>query len=232
MRKNSAFTLIELMIVVAIIAIIAAIALPGLLGARKGTNEQAAIATLRSIAAWQSTFNTKRYVDQDIDGAGEYGFLSELSGVAPADRDAGSQPAIGEIGIQALGTLNAAGRASKSGYLYHMFLPSDDTAGTNAIAETAAVVAAGVVAANADAQETRWCCYAWPVNLGNTGDRAFVINQQGQVYETDCSVVLYNANTVAPVANAAFVAGVTNINGALAGGAVGQDGNTWVQSGG
>jgi prepilin-type N-terminal cleavage/methylation domain-containing protein len=235
MRKSSGFTLIELMIVVAIIAIIAAIALPGLLGSRKAANEQAAVGSLKAVANAQQTFQTKRYVDQDLDGTGEYGFLQELTGVAGNVRnDGGTEaggPIIGEILAQALGTLDVNGIASKGGYLFHMYLPTDDTvAGGDAVAEPQ-VLPAGV-AANSDAQEARWCCYAWPVNRGNTGDRAFVINHQGNVYETDNKVQLYSSAAVAPTANAAFVPGTLNVNGALAAGAAGVDGGIWVGSGG
>ncbi len=56
MRSESAFTLIELMIVIAIIAIIAAIAIPNILSARQTANERAAMATLRSIGTAQVQF--------------------------------------------------------------------------------------------------------------------------------------------------------------------------------
>jgi len=45
-----AFTLVEIMIVVAIVALLAAIAIPNLLRARLNANESAAIASLRSIS--------------------------------------------------------------------------------------------------------------------------------------------------------------------------------------
>ncbi len=69
MKKNSGFTLIELMIVIAIIAIIAAIAIPNLIEARKGSNEAAAIGALRTLNTAQSLF---REGDKDRNGTLDY----------------------------------------------------------------------------------------------------------------------------------------------------------------
>ena len=69
MKKNSGFTLIELMIVIAIIAIIAAIAIPNLIEARKGSNEAAAIGALRTLNTAQSLF---REGDKDHNGTLDY----------------------------------------------------------------------------------------------------------------------------------------------------------------
>ena len=58
-RRNSGFTLIELMIVVAIIAIIAAIAIPSLLNARKAGNEASAISSLRTLSTVNNMYRTR-----------------------------------------------------------------------------------------------------------------------------------------------------------------------------
>ncbi len=59
MKRNSGFTLIELMIVVAIIAIIAAIAIPSLLNARKAGNEASAISSLRTLTTVNEQYRTR-----------------------------------------------------------------------------------------------------------------------------------------------------------------------------
>jgi type IV pilus assembly protein PilA len=70
---KKAFTLIELMIVIAIIAIIAAIAIPNLLEARKHGNEISAIGSLRTINASQAV-----YLERSA--AQTYGVLPDLQG--------------------------------------------------------------------------------------------------------------------------------------------------------
>ena len=68
---KKAFTLIELMIVIAIIAIIAAIAIPNLLEARKHGNEASAIGSMRTINA-----SLAIYIERN--SAQAYGTLSDL----------------------------------------------------------------------------------------------------------------------------------------------------------
>lgn len=229
MRNEKGFTLIELMIVIAIIAIIALIAIPNLLSSRLVANETATIGTLRSLASAQAEFQARQIVDQDADGMGEYGFLVEMAGsVIPRDAAiALDPPSIS----QALGNVDAGGVVTKGGFVYVMFLPGG---GGAEIQEPAlgAFPAAGVPA-DANFQETRWTCYAIPQTVRNTGNRAFVINQQAEVYATtNVGVQNYDLVNIAPLLanpDAAYEAGVTNIGGKFAVGVgAGQDGGTWV----
>lgn len=59
MKNNKAFTLIELMIVIAIIAIIAAIAIPGILSARKSANASSAFANLKSFCTAMTVYQNE-----------------------------------------------------------------------------------------------------------------------------------------------------------------------------
>jgi hypothetical protein len=55
-------------------------------------------------------------------------------------------------------------------------------------------------------QEVRWACYGWPASLGNSGNRAFVISQQGEVFSTaNKDVQDYDATTNIPGPDEAFV---------------------------
>jgi prepilin-type N-terminal cleavage/methylation domain-containing protein len=228
MRKEHGFTLIELMIVIAIIAIIALIAIPNLLSSRLVANETSTIGTLRSLASAQAEFQARQIVDQDADGLGEYGFLQEMAGsVIP--RGAATMldpPSIS----QALGNVDATGVATKSGYVLVFFLPGG---GGAEIQEPALGAFPGPVPADANFQETRWACYGIPQTIRNTGNRAFIINQQAEVYATtNIGVQDYDlANIAALTGNpdAAYEAGVTNLEGKFAVGVgAGQDGGTWV----
>ncbi len=57
-RKQSGFSLIELLIVIAIILLIAAIAIPNLLRARMAANESSAAASIRSISIAETAYFT------------------------------------------------------------------------------------------------------------------------------------------------------------------------------
>jgi prepilin-type N-terminal cleavage/methylation domain-containing protein len=219
-RRQTGFTLIELMIVIAIIAIIAAIAIPNLLAARLSANETAAVATLRNIISAQAQFQQGAKADTDNDGTGEYGGFVELSGGGAGRMAAILSP---PVLSGAFRVLNAAGEVSRSGYFFHVYLPG--AAGVGVAEPQVGFTAAAL---NADLAETTWCAYAWPVNFGQSGNRTFFTNQGGDLIATEFAA--YSGTGAGPASDAAFKpADAGRITGSVAIGIVGVDANTWKQ---
>ncbi len=184
-ESRAGFTLIELMIVVAIIAIIAAMAIPKLLSARLAANEAAAIATLRTISTAQAAFRSTSAIDTDGDGAGEHAYLAELAGQAPMRVCTAGAPAAGgandfltpTILPPALGLVQS-GLVARSGYYFQMWLPDATYVG---IPEQANGGCTSAPFPDPNCSEVAWACYAWPMEAGGTGNRAFFINQEGDL---------------------------------------------------
>jgi prepilin-type N-terminal cleavage/methylation domain-containing protein len=82
MRKQSGFSLIELLIVVVIILVIAAIAIPSLLKSRIAANEASAVGSLRTLVTSEMAYATSRPDTgfTDLAGLRAAGWIDSLLG--------------------------------------------------------------------------------------------------------------------------------------------------------
>jgi hypothetical protein len=160
-----------------------------------GANEATAIETLRAIATVQERFKAGAHIDTNCDGVGEYGYFAELAGTRAMRVGSGGDPCVPFAGSPPDDLLFRPFLRSSfgsvryscirySGYVFQMWLPSTRAAGhITAVQEdnTGGKMAAPFPDPVNGAQ--MWCCYAWPVDYGHTGRRAFFINQRSDVLE-------------------------------------------------
>jgi len=167
---------------------------------RIAANERAALAALRRIGVAQDRLRAVGAIDTDGDGRGEYGYLGELAGSAPL-RIQGPVSQVPEVGTATLSPpllppafqeshfdLTGDNVVRKDGYYFKLFLPDVQVLDTIAgIAESGAPGIGGASAGrlpSPDTGEALWCCYAWPVERGVTGNRAFFLSQRGPLLQT------------------------------------------------
>jgi hypothetical protein len=184
-------------------SIVAAIAIPNLLAAKLSSNEIAAMATLRNLTSAQAQFQVSGFCDVDGDGVGEYGTFVEMTGTGPSragvvEASAGTlagssfteggrllQPAILSPSLAAVGP---DGIVTKAGYCFRIVLP-DNAESHGWVHETYdgshAGLTGGTGAIGTDAAETTWCAFAWPVAVGNSGNRVFFVSDYGDVWQCD-----------------------------------------------
>ncbi|MCK5941533.1 MAG: DUF2950 family protein, partial [Planctomycetes bacterium] len=171
-HRQTGFTLIEALIVTSLIGVLAGVAVPNLLSSRLAANEAAVIATMRAISTAQFQFQSSAELDTNLDAGYEFGTLRELGALEPLRGLA--TPLSRNLLSKSVANADANGRVTHHGYHFLMFLPANDGTG---------VVATAANAGGIDPEQAQryWTCVAWPIEAGTTGNRAFFVNQQGQV---------------------------------------------------
>ncbi len=235
--SRSAFTLIELMIVVAIIAIISAIAIPQMQAARVTANEASAMATLRAIANAQGQVIGGPMIDTNADGVGEFAYLAELAGSVPMRVSAGGAPAAGLAGrdellpsalASALGRVQG-GVADHAGYLFQIWLPGAPAGGlVPGVPEDATGGKLGAPFPDSSQSAVRWCAYAWPISAGTTGFPVYFISSEGELASySNRGNPRYEGRNGGPAFDAAFTVPGDMASPMARAGALGADGNLW-----
>jgi type IV pilus assembly protein PilA len=220
MKKNSGFTLIELMIVVAIIAIIAAIAIPAILRARISGNETSAVGTLRTLITQENMWH-KQDVDANsvsdywtVDVCGMYRTVRQTTGTEAMLVDlavARSDWSPDGSGAGATGVSGTGGTATGSFPIVAAVFGAAQVPGLAAMAHTSPVPKSGyyVAAFANDAANTaysqdmdgagnfyentsRFAFMAFPDTYDGTGMNAFITDASGVIWRIDAATGLYN----------------------------------------
>ena len=203
--------------------VVAAIAIPNLMSARVSANESAAIATMRSIASAQEQFKAIAVVDMDHDDHGEYGYIGEMSGAVPlrGSKDRLTRPLLAPHFQEV-----QDGVCIRSGYVFRVDLPGP---GGMPLPEGMRGGAGSRVLP--DAAEAGWVVYAWPLDLGSTGKRAFVLDESGDLYSTanEGDLQRYTGLDHMPAGDAAYLTSNSNRERGTRSVRRGRDGAIWMK---
>ncbi len=154
-------------------------------------NEAAAIASLRRIFAAQEELRSSVGIETNCDGLGEYGYFAELAATRPHRVSVGCAPATGlpsdvlspPLLGPSFGNVHHS-RTVRDGYMFQMWLPFTTVAGlVSAVQEDPDGGKQAPPYPDPANGARYWCCYAWPLRLGQSGRRAFFVNQLGVVLQ-------------------------------------------------
>lgn len=239
---------IEWMILISIGAIIISVVVKTYSGARESANEARALAFLRELVPLQERYRASCGTDVDGDGIGEYACFHELASVAlpTAGRAHGAAAGFsaGQVDATARGlrtARDASGPTSTllaprfgviqdhfllhDGYYYMMCLPSAPNLWS--LEERAGGRADFIDPQHA---ERHWACFAWPAEWGESGRRAFYVDQSGTILETPNSKGRYDGPRRPEGFSAVRARGVIapgTMASPLAIGETSLDGSTW-----
>ncbi|MEM7199521.1 MAG: hypothetical protein AAF628_04600 [Planctomycetota bacterium] len=172
--------------------------------------EAAAVALLRLLHEAQTRAAASAAVDRNDDGVGEFGYFGDLVATEP--------PLLPPAAFAVRGGVVAA-----RGYYLQTWLPT----ATRAAVSEADSGGPGSTTPDPDASAAAWCGYAWPIERGRSGTRAFFINQEGTVLVTDNEQQRYGGER-APEPYAAYPLGTRALGPTARGDRLRNDGGTWV----
>jgi hypothetical protein len=201
--------------------------------AQMAESESVAIATLRVIALAQETARSLHSIDTDNDGNGEYGFFGELAGTSPCRAAPGGKRALMKPPMlsSAMGRISNAGNLVKDGYVYRMYLPGATSNGK--VPGLCEAPGGGCVTSaprpNPDNSEAYWCVYAWPLEAGVSGQRAFFADAEGVFLFLENADGFYSSEAKAPTFDAVLDASQPgNMKASPGMGTKSVDGRAWM----
>jgi len=161
--------------------------IPRLISKNISRNEHSAIAFLKNLSSSQAQVQAIGAIDANGDGAGEYGFLGEMTGEVnlPGSEEPLSPPVLGRNRLRHIGD----GVFAMHGYLIRIYLPG---AKTPAIWEHSHPASNSRSLVDPDLSARIWWCVAWPAWHGISGRRMFVVNQAGDVLSSGNHVKRYS----------------------------------------
>jgi len=192
------------------LGLLAGVALPIIRKRSVDKNAHDVILLLKDISYAMEDFRQAAVLDKDQDGHGEFGSLEELV------KHSSQFPKL------AASFSKNRGFGRLYGYYIVVYLPRE-SAPRDQKKDPPTV----------NPRELRYAVYAWPVEFGVTGVRAWTVNQQGEIYATSNKTLRYSGLTHFPKPTAGFDTSqdYEPLNGPIGGFAnVTGDGQTWTTS--